>query len=198
MVDNQNSNEYAAGDSLNPACALIEMRLTGLPQIFNPMDPAFFGEQDLARSVEEFIVSRAKDAPRTAQLALLIYLAPSAGLPQEADGLRNAIHAFFRRRFDSADRRLRDLLRRGRASLMIGLAVLGILTFIAGQMGAESEGHRFAVLLREGCVIGGWVAMWRPMEVFLYDWWPISSEKKLYDRMANMLVRVVYEPSSGA
>jgi hypothetical protein len=28
-------------------------------------------------------------------------------------------------------------------------------------------------------VIGGWVAMWRPMEVFLYDWWPVRAEARL-------------------
>jgi hypothetical protein len=27
-------------------------------------------------------------------------------------------------------------------------------------------------VIREGFLIGGWVAMWRPLEVFLYDWWP--------------------------
>ena len=38
--------------------------------------------------------------------------------------------------------------------------------------------------------IGGWVAMWRPIEVFLYDWWPIRREARLYDRLAVMPVRI--------
>ena len=45
--------------------------------------------------------------------------------------------------------------------------------------------------LRESLVIAGWVALWRPLEIFLYDWWPIRAEAKLYDRLADMLVRVV-------
>jgi hypothetical protein len=28
------------------------------------------------------------------------------------------------------------------------------------------------------------------MEVFLYEWWPISAEVKLFDRLAAMPVRV--------
>ena len=26
--------------------------------------------------------------------------------------------------------------------------------------------------------------MWRPLEIFLYDWWPIRAEGRLFDRLA--------------
>jgi hypothetical protein len=45
-------------------------------------------------------------------------------------------------------------------------------------------------------VLGAWVALWRPMEIFLYDWWPIRGEIKLYDRLAAMTVRVVGAPAA--
>ena len=34
--------------------------------------------------------------------------------------------------------------------------------------------------------------MWRPLEIFLYDWWPIRSEAQLSDRLAAMPVRIRY------
>jgi hypothetical protein len=52
-------------------------------------------------------------------------------------------------------------------------------------------------LLRESLLIGGWVAMWRPMEIFLYDWWPIRAEGKLYDRLSVMPVRIAYMSEIG-
>jgi len=51
---------------------------------------------------------------------------------------------------------------------------------------------RFAEVIREGLLIGGWVAMWRPLEVFLYDWWPIRAEAHLSDRLSTMPVRIEY------
>ena len=48
----------------------------------------------------------------------------------------------------------------------------------------------FANLARESLSIGGWVAMWRPLEVFLYDWWPIRAEARLFDRLALMPVEI--------
>jgi hypothetical protein len=41
-------------------------------------------------------------------------------------------------------------------------------------------------ILRESLPIGGWVSMWRPPEVFLYDWWAIRNEIRLSDRLAAM------------
>jgi hypothetical protein len=51
-------------------------------------------------------------------------------------------------------------------------------------------GSEIGVLMREGMVIGGWVAMWRPLEIFLYDWWPIRAERRLFDRLAMMPVQI--------
>ena len=34
--------------------------------------------------------------------------------------------------------------------------------------------------------------MWRPMEIFLYDWWPIRAEARLFDRLSAMPVRIAY------
>jgi hypothetical protein len=40
-------------------------------------------------------------------------------------------------------------------------------------------------------VIGAWVALWRPLEIFLYDWWPIRAEARLFDRLGSMDVQVL-------
>ena len=47
-------------------------------------------------------------------------------------------------------------------------------------------------LLREGFLIGGWVAMWRPLEIFLYEWWPIRAEIRLDRRLGAIPVQIEY------
>jgi hypothetical protein len=37
----------------------------------------------------------------------------------------------------------------------------------------------------------GWVALWRPLEIFLYDWWPLRATQRLYERLSEMSVKVV-------
>jgi hypothetical protein len=110
---------------------------------------------------------------------------------REAAVLRQAIHQHFAGTASSARRRLRELLRRGRISLAIGLTCL-TASILAGDaaLSNAATGSRFAGILRESLLIGGRVAMWKPLEVFLYDWWPLLSEARLHDRLAAMPVRL--------
>ena len=51
-------------------------------------------------------------------------------------------------------------------------------------------------ILHESFLFGGWVAMWRPLETFLYEWWSIRAEEKLLERLAAMPVHVAYRQDS--
>src|SRR5246127_529012 len=88
-------NRHSAGDPLPPKCAVIEVHVAELKQLFNSIDPSPFRNRDLDPKAEEFIVGWAKDMPRDAPLALLVDLDRPAGLPDEAGGRRDAIHGFF-------------------------------------------------------------------------------------------------------
>jgi hypothetical protein len=103
-----------------------------------------------------------------------------------------AVHEFFRQRSLSASRRLSQLFRVGRTSLLIGVAFLAIAVTVASIVDREFGGRSIGALIRETLVIGGWVAMWRPLEIFLYDWWPIRAERRLHDRLSVMPVRVTF------
>jgi hypothetical protein len=186
-----NLDEQTAGDPIPPNCVQIEVHVTELKQLFNAMDPSPFRERDLDPNAEEFIVGWAREAPRDAPLALLVRLNRGAGPSGEPAVLRDAIREYFSHRELVTRRRLRELFRRGRISLLIGLVALSALTLL-GDFVAKAMPGRIAELLRESFVIGGWVAMWRPMEVFLYDWWPIRAEARLYDRLSAMPVRIAY------
>lgn len=182
----------SAGDPIPPACAVIKVHVAELKQLFNAMDPSPFRDKDLDPKAEEFIVEWSNDVPSDAQLALLILLDRPAGLPDEAAVLRDAIHEYFAQRALSTRRRLRQVLRLGRSSLLIGLAFLAVLLVLGDLVADQFKGSGFAEIFRESFLIGGWVAMWRPLEVFLYDWWPIRREAKNFDRLATMPVRIEY------
>jgi hypothetical protein len=182
----------SAGDPFPANCVLIEVHVSELKQLFNAIDPSPFRERDLDPNAEEFIADWAREAPPSATLGLAVYLDRPAGLPNEPAELREAVHEFFRHRAELTRRRLRELFRRGRTSLVIGICALGI-SAAAGNVVARFFSDNLADVLKEGLLIGGWVAMWRPMEIFLYDWWPIRAEALLFDRLSVMPVRITYK-----
>jgi ABC-type spermidine/putrescine transport system permease subunit I len=85
---------------------------------------------------------------------------------------------------------LRALLRRGRVSLAIGLVFLSACV-LAGDLAAQAiSPSGMGEIVRQGLTVAGWVAMWRPMEIFLYSWWPLLGDRRLYDRLGRMPVCV--------
>ncbi len=180
------------GDPIPPTCEVIEVHVTELKQLFNAIDPSPFREKDLDLNAEEFIVSWARELPGDATLALLVYLDRPAGLPEEPAILRDAIREFFGQRAETSRRRLRQLFRVGRTSLVIGITFLAASLLVGDVIASALRERGIGELLRESLLIGGWVAMWRPMEVFLYDWWPIRAEARLFDRLSAMPVRIAY------
>lgn len=188
----------SAGDPIPPKCQVIEVHVAELNQLFNAIDPAPFRQRDLDPDAEDFIVGWAREVPADAPLALVVHLDRPAGLPEEPAILRDAIREFFGQRAEAARRRLRQLFRRGRTSLVIGIAFLAV-SLLLGDIVARLLGERrVGAILRESFVIGGWVAMWRPMEVFLYDRWPIRADARLADKLSAMPVRISYKTDASS
>ena len=187
----------AAGDPIPADCRRpIEVRVAELRQLFNAIDPSPFLERDLDPKAEEFIVDWSRDLPASAVLALVVHLERAPGPPDEAAALRDAVHQFFRQRALHARRRLRELFWRGRVSLAIALGFLALSLALGNLLAASLPWSHVAETLREGLLIVGWVAMWRPLEVFLYDWWPLRADARLFDRLGEMPVRIEYHAMS--
>jgi hypothetical protein len=176
-----------------PGSGVIEVRVAELRQLFNSIDPSPFRERDLDPRAEAFIVDWARELPHDAPLALLVHLERACGPADEAAMLADAIHEYFAQRALGSRRQLRELFRRGRISLAIAVVFLAVALAASDLIGSISE-RRFAAVFREGLLIGGWVAMWRPLEVFLYDWWPIRAEARLSERLSTMPVSIEHEP----
>lgn len=190
-------DQRTGGAAMPSPRGTIEIHVGTLRQMFNAMDPAPFRDRDLDPAAEAFIVESGRELPAGAPLALVVHLDRQAGAPGDVGVLRGAVHEFFRDRAVSTRRRLRQLFRVGRISLLISLVFLAATVaagdFVAGLVARERLGE----ILKEGLLIGGWVAMWRPLEIFLYEWWPIRAEARLYDRLGAMDVRVVSATPAG-
>lgn len=152
------------------------------------MDPSPFHERDLDDDAEEFIVGWAREFPRHDPMLLVVHVNQ---LPSHSDTqhlLETAVHNYFAYRAKLNGLEFRYLLKQGRTSLIIGLGFLVACIGIS-QLVRQLPGT-LAIILREGLIIAGWVAMWRPIEIFLYEWWPLLGKKRLYEKLSRMRVEV--------
>lgn len=168
---------------------LIEVNLTELNQLFNSLDPSPFHERDLDHDAEEFIVSWAQEHPRKHDLKLVLHLAKRPTDVADARQLvADSIAHYFAYRAEMTLRDFKRLMHEGRASFIIGLLFLGSCQ-LAATLLTPADGNWQSVA-REGLTIIGWVAMWKPLEIYLYRWWPLLALIKLYQRLSRMPVEV--------
>ncbi len=179
----------ADSPSRSPVEARIEINLTRLAQLFNSLDPSPFHERDLDQDAEEYIVESAEEISGQHPIALVIHL-PADQVPEKGTaGLIEAIHNYFAYREEHQRRRLRLLFQDGRIALVTGLAFLFSCVLLRELI--NSFGHSAASdIIGEGLLIIGWVAMWRPLEIFLYEWVPLRRRCRTLNRLSAMPVIV--------
>ncbi len=170
--------------------ATIELRIRDVRQLFNSLDATPFPETDLDADAEEFILSWALEFRSDAPLRIRIHVEQPPGSEQIQQQVVMALRGFFAYRADIVQRRFRQLMARGRLSLVIGLTCLATSVFVADLIGRMGTGTMLEIL-RESVIIGGWVSMWRPIEILLYDWWPLRHERRICERLAEASVEFV-------
>ena len=98
--------------------------------------------------------------------------------------LPHALSRYFTYRAEVVGRELNELFRIGRIALVVGLAVFGLCLAASQAIDAVAGHTYYGSFIAESLIIAGWVANWRPLEIFLYDWWPIQRRRNLYRRLA--------------
>lgn len=181
-----------SAEGFPPNCALIEVHVSDLGQLFNSLDPTPFRARDLDPKAEEFIAGWARELHTDVPIGLLVHVDRELASPDETAAVHGAVRDYFADRAEATRKQLRQLFRLGRTSLLIGLVFLAASILVGDLLESMLRATRFGSIVRESLLIGGWVAMWRPLDLFLYDWWPIRAEARLFDRLSQMAVRVVH------
>jgi hypothetical protein len=183
------SGNAASASPDKPGFAIVELWLSALQQLFNSFDPSPFHERDLDRDAEEYIVGAADELRSVQPIRLIIHL-PAEQLPATRSfDVEKAIQHYFSYRLEETRRSMRFHFREARVALTIGVAFL-IVCITIRQLAFVVPGGPVARVLQEGLLILGWVAMWRPLQLLLYDWWPIRHRSRLYARLAEIRVEV--------
>ena len=167
-----------------PVAGEIEIRVNSVEQLFNSLDPAPFRERELDSKAERHIVSYAREVPGQLAIKLIVYLHDAASEPALAHQLEGAIQRHFEERARDQETELSELRRLGRKGLAVGLFVMLFATLAGVALQNAFPDSRFFETVEHSLIIFGWVALWRPIEILLYDRWPLVRAHKLFQRLA--------------
>ncbi|KQY19066.1 hypothetical protein ASD28_02670 [Massilia sp. Root133] len=168
----------------------LELRVREIEQLFNSLDPSPLLNKDLDRSCEAFIESWALALPHESRLQLTIFVEKIESTAKACELVSDAIHNYYRYKAEMVRYELRQLLRQGRMSLAIGVAFVCVCLFLAEVAGGLIPSPTQSIV-RESLTIIGWVAMWRPVQIFLYDWWPLKGRIRVFDNLRFARVSII-------
>jgi hypothetical protein len=168
----------------------LALRVREIGQLFNSLDPTPFLNKDLDRACETFIENWALALPHDSHLHLTFHIEQLAPDADAADLLVGAVHNHYAYKIDLVRGELRQLLRLGRFSLVVGL-VFVVVCLLLGEALTSLVSGPGAKIARESLTIIGWVALWRPIQIFLYDWWPLKGRIRVFNNLRFARVSVV-------
>jgi hypothetical protein len=172
---------------------LIEIKLGSIPQLFNTFDPAPFYEKELDRDAETYIVDTVNDFHAKTQFKIVIYLPPEAAASEQGQKIGEAVHNHFAYRTLVMERKLRNRIRYGRFTLLLGLSFL-LVSLVAGSYLLSVSNTLVTQLAADALLITGWAAMWEPVTVLLYQLWPILKTRNQYRKISAMEIDVRPSP----
>lgn len=168
---------------------VIEIKLNSLMQLFDSFDPAPFHEKELDPDAEVYIYNAVDEFPLKKPLEIMIHLPLVEVGAETEDSLKKAIKNHFSYKRLLTEIELRRLLYQGRRNLIIAFVFL-FLCLLTIRLLSTLEESVIKTLFSEGLLIIGWVAMWEPINTFLYGWWPIVHKRNIYQKIIDMDVSI--------
>lgn len=156
-----------------PTTQTITLRLDRLEELFVAPEPAPFEGRFGDRSgVERLAAALESSDPRSWRRPLRVTLA----VPGGSDGrdVSAALAGYCDSQLETTTAELARLRHAGLIALRLGLLVLAICVLLSSVITAMTMLPDFVSrVIGESLAIAGWVVLWRPLELLLFDTWPV-------------------------
>jgi hypothetical protein len=167
----------------------IILELNDVDQLLIAPDSPFYGKRILSPDAEEVIIEEATIASSNDHIHLKIHLHKDE--TRRKDEISTAIHQHFTYRRKKSERQLKRVLKLGSRSLVISIVFLGLLVSLALFIIKLLPEGGLSLTFREILIILGWVALWRPADLLLYEWRPFKREIDLFRKLEQCKVEIV-------
>ena len=176
--------------------AVIDLQLENMDQLFDKKDPNPFRRRDLDEDAAAYIVESVEELGRPIVGKIRIKLFESIS-EELLSSISESIVDYFSYQSGVVSRKVDRVLRIGFKSLGIGLFFLSLAIFVNASMSQVASSSYWHDFLKESCLLFGWVSMWKPIETFLYDWWPHMERKRTFDLLKNIEIEFLCPNSEG-
>lgn len=141
----------------------------------------------------DYIVGELYAHPRAQRIKLNLILPPDQIDPGLLDRTYQAIEKYSIAWMRDAEQDMAKVRYRGVRAAIAG--VIGMLVFFSAALWLEGQDIFVEKVLANGLFVAGWVLLWRPIEMLIFDVWDFSLERKAYQALRNIVVEIQSEES---
>ena len=172
---------------------VIQIQVDSADEILDSKDPAPFKGQILDDDFLDYIESLSDETSHKTPLRINIVIEKQLPhqTPTNSAIISQALKEHFEYKIERKKGEIRKYLRTARLFLIMGLVLLSICLMIAHTL-LRSEESLLRSALREGVIIFGWVSMWRPLEIMMFDWYPHYDRIRYFRKISNAQVHIEY------
>ena len=169
----------------------IVLKLDNIKHLFKEPDFDLFTAQTDSSSGIERIISELKPTSLTGKVRTTISL-PNHQLAENLEqSIIDALQRYCNTKIEQITNDIASLRGQGIRALQRGLLFLAVCLVLSTLFDRVEHlptlVHRF---LNEGFLIAGWVSLWYPIELLLYEWGPYRRQKQIYEMIKDMEVKV--------
>ena len=168
--------------------AEIKLQLLSINELLR-LPVSIYLKSALTTDAEEFIVEEAEALPGKIAINIKVNLAKSEF--KHKDDIAPAIRRHFCYRKEQSQKEYKRIFKYGWRILFIALALLAVIFSITEIAFYYMPDNKPVLFIHESFIILSWVALWRPLELLLYEWYPVKTDINLYSRLEHSNVQVI-------
>ena len=169
----------------------IILKLENVDQVLIMPRDMFYGKRMLNRNAEEFLIEESEKHHYRTAIYLKVYLPPDA--LNRSQEIEAAVHQHFTYRKNKSLKQLSRTLQFGWSSLLIAIVFLSLLVSLTLLVFRQMPEGGLSIIFREILIILGWVALWRPADLLLYEWRQFKRDARLFEKLAQCKIEVITE-----
>ena len=167
----------------------IILKLENVDQMLIVPRDVFYGKRMLNHNAEEFLIDESERHPYRTAIYLKVFL-PADALNRSHE-IEAAVHQHFTYRKNKSLKQLSRTLQLGWRGLLIAVVFLSLLVSFTLLVIRQMPDGGLSIILREILIILGWVALWRPADLLLYQWRQFKREVNLFHKLEQCKVEIL-------
>jgi hypothetical protein len=165
----------------------ITLALDDITQLFEEPEINPFAPNRVYTSGIRTILNELKPLSLNSRTRANILLPATQISPALQQQVKDAIERYCRSRIYRNEKELLSLRWRGLRALQGGSLFLAACLVLSALVENATFLPEFLIhFFSEGLIIAGWVSLWHPIEILLYEWWPYWRENRLLQHIMEM------------